>query len=46
MHPPPPGFLSNRDAIKSFVSLIDPLVRPLDALVGERVGMKVRACEK
>lgn len=39
-----PGFLSNREAVRGFVSLIDPLVRPLDALVGERVGMKVCPC--
>lgn len=35
------GFLSNREAVRGFVKLIDPLVRPLDALVGERVGIKV-----
>ncbi|KAL2645324.1 hypothetical protein R1flu_012911 [Riccia fluitans] len=35
------GFLKDKDKVDSFVQLVDPLVRALDGITGEKVSMRV-----
>lgn len=37
----PKEFLTNRDSVKSYVKILDPVVRATDSISGEAVGMRV-----